>query len=197
MSTFRNRWLLSGAAVIALSGTAVGGVSSASALTTGAATAASTPYCGIKWGSLPKAGGSNSAPLVTSRTGQHSCFDRLVFEFNGAANSYRVEYTNEVYTEGRGLPLSPQTAGGALLKVVLLEPAYDQAGRDTYLHQPTDHVAKVSGYRTLRDVVYGGSFEGQTTFAVGVRARLPYRVFTLSGPGSSSRIVLDVAHRWS
>jgi hypothetical protein len=197
MSTFRSRWLLPGAAVIALSGTAFGGVSSASALSTRAAKAASTPYCGIKWGSLPKAGGSNSAPLVASRTGQHSCFDRLVFDFNGAANRYSVQYANEVYTEGRGLPLSPQTAGGALLKVVLLEPAYDEAGRDTYRHQPTDHVAKVSGYRTLRDVVYGGSFEGQTTFAVGVRARLPFRIFALSGPGSSSRIVLDVAHRWS
>ena len=29
-----------------------------------------------------------------------------------------------------------------------------------------------------------GSFEGQTTLGVGVRARLPFRVFTLAGPGS-------------
>ena len=58
------------------------------------------------------------------------------------------------------------------------------------------HLASVSGYRTLRDVVYGGSFEGYTAFGVGVRARPPFRVFTLAGPGNHSRIVIDVAHHW-
>ncbi len=45
-------------------------------------------------------------------------------------------------------------------------------------------------------MVFGGSFEGYTTFAVGVRATLPFRVFILAGPGSHSRVVLDIAHRW-
>ena len=58
-------------------------------------------------------------------------------------------------------------------------------------------MADVAGYRTLRDVVYGGTFEGYTTFGVGVRARLPFRVLTLAGPDGGSRIVIDVAHRWS
>jgi hypothetical protein len=31
---------------------------------------------------------------------------------------------------------------------------------------------------------------------LGVRARLPFRVFTLDGPGSMSRLVIDVAHHW-
>ena len=52
------------------------------------------------------------------------------------------------------------------------------------------------GRYTLRQVALAGSFEGQTTFGVGVRARLPYRVFLLDGPGNGSRLVLDVAHRW-
>jgi len=30
-----------------------------------------------------------------------------------------------------------------------------------------------------------------------VRARLPFRVFVLAGPGNGSRLVIDVAHRWS
>jgi hypothetical protein len=139
----------------------------------------------------------STAALVTSRSGQHGCFDRVVFEFNGPANGYQIRYTNEVYTEGQGLPLSPHMAGGALLSIHLLEPAYDEAGRATYAHRPGDHVANASGFRTLRDVVYGGSFEGNTTFAVGVRARLPFRVLVLAGPGLHSRIMLDVAHRWS
>jgi hypothetical protein len=29
-----------------------------------------------------------------------------------------------------------------------------------------------------------------------VRARLPFRVFTLSGPGGGSRLVIDVYQHW-
>jgi hypothetical protein len=195
MSTFKRRFLFFIAPLSVLVGTSlgVGGVASA-----GTATSVAAPYCGIRWGSLPKGGGSLSpSPLVASRTGQHSCFDRVVFEFNGPANGFQVQYANEVFTEGQGLPLSPRTAGGALLSVHFLEPAYGEAGQATFAHQTGDHVANAAGYRTLRDVVYGGSFEGHTTFAVGVRARLPFRVFVLSGPDSQSRIVVDIAHRWS
>jgi hypothetical protein len=49
---------------------------------------------------------------------------------------------------------------------------------------------------TFRQVVFDGTFEGQTQIGLGVRARLPFRVFTLAGPGGGSRLVIDVAHRW-
>ncbi len=165
---------------------------SAAAVTASAA----QPYCGITWGSLPKGNDTmSSAALVNVRTGQHPCYDRVVFDFQGPATGYRVGYGAAV-SQGKGDPLS--VAGGAQLSVELLEPAYDvETGALTYPHAFGDHVANVAGYRTLRDVVYGGSFEGYTTFGVGVRARLPFRVFTLAGPGTHSRIVLDVAHRWS
>jgi hypothetical protein len=158
----------------------------------GALTATAVPpYCGITWGSGAKSGGTLSqAPLLMTRTGRHDCFDRVVFEFGAPASGYAVNY-GEAYTQGQGLPLSPYTAGGALLNVVLLAPV-----SVTYPGQAGDHVANVLGYRTLRDVVFGGSFEAHTTFAVGVRARLPFRVFVLSGPGAHSRIVVDVAHQW-
>jgi len=163
-----------------------------------AASGAPSPYCGITWGSAAKTGGElRAAALVSTRTGRHDCYDRLVFEFRGGADGSRINYADEVYTEGEGRPLAGETAGGALLRVQLLEPAYDpEAGGVTYPHRSGDHVAGLAGYRTLRDVVYGGTFEGYTTFAVGVRARLPFRVLVLPGPGSHSRIVLDVAHRW-
>jgi hypothetical protein len=54
----------------------------------------------------------------------------------------------------------------------------------------------VTGYQTFRQVAWAGSFEGQSTIALGVRARLPFRVFTLAGPGTGSRLVIDVAHFW-
>jgi hypothetical protein len=158
--------------------------------------AAAAPYCGITWGSAAKSGGTlSAAPLIAVRTGRHDCYDRVVFEFDGPADGFSVEY-GEAWTDGEGLPLSPYTAGGALLAVSLRAPAYDDQHVSTYPHRTGDHVANVLRYDTLRDVVFGGSFEGYTTFAVGVRARLPFRVTVLPGPGGHSRVVLDVAHRW-
>jgi hypothetical protein len=155
------------------------------------------PSCGTTWGSLPKVDDAMStASLTDARTGRHDCYDRVVLEFQGSATGYSVNYADHVFSQGRGDDLS--MAGGAKLSVVLHEPAYDvQTGASTYPHSVGAHVANVSGYRTLRDVVYGGSFEGQTTLGIGVRARLPFRVFTLAGPGAHSRIVIDVAHQWS
>ncbi len=57
-------------------------------------------------------------------------------------------------------------------------------------------MADVSGYTTFRQVAFAGSFEGQTTVGLGVRARLPFRAFVIAGPGDGSRLVIDVAHRW-
>ena len=179
------------ALVVAL--TALLGGAAAAAPST-AATGA--PYCGITWGSGGRTAGTlSSAPLGEVRTGRHDCYDRVVFEFDGRVTGYAVGY-GETYTEGEGRALSPYTAGGALLRVSLRAPAYDDEHAATVPYRVGDHVANVLRYRTLRDVVFGGSFEGYTTFAVGVRARLPFRVFVLAGPGTHSRIVLDVAHQW-
>lgn len=158
--------------------------------------ASSAPYCGITWGSLPKAGGALSrSPLLGVRTGQHDCYDRVVFDFRGPATGFQAAY-GSAFEQGRGGKLS--VAGGATIAVVLLDPAYDiQTGAVTFPHNTGDHVADVRGFRTLREVVYGGSFEGYTTMAIGVRARLPFRVLSLSGPGGRSRLIVDVADRWS
>ena len=86
--------------------------------------------------------------------------------------------------------------GGAFLEIVV-GPAYDpNTGAATYAPANRRELVNVSGWRTFRQVAYGGSYEGETTIGLGVRARLPYRVFTLAGPGSNSRLVIDVAHRW-
>ena len=163
-------------------------------VTAGPAQAAS-PYCGIRWGSLPKAAGTASEhPLGAVRTGRHGCFDRVVFEFDGPADGYEVRYVSRLHTDGDGRRLD--VAGGAILELDLKANVFDPLRHPHYSQRPGAHVAKVGGYRTLRDVVYAGCFEGRTTFGVGTRARLPFRVFRLSGPADHSRIVVDVAHRW-
>ena len=70
------------------------------------------------------------------------------------------------------------------------------AQKATYLPKNRKEVVDVTGYRTFSQVAWAGSFEGQTTIGLGVRARLPYRVFVLDGPGNRTRLVVDVAHRW-
>ncbi|GGK29993.1 hypothetical protein GCM10010124_23430 [Pilimelia terevasa] len=153
---------------------------------------ASAAACAHDWGSAPKSGGGMHLPgLFRVIPSTSACWDRLTFTFAGSVNGYRVRY-GETYTEGEGRALSPYTAGGALLNVTLLAPAQPPG----FTVGTGAHAVNAIRYRTLRDGVFGGSFEGQSTFAVGVRARLPFRVFTAAGPGGDSRIILDVLHAW-
>jgi hypothetical protein len=82
------------------------------------------------------------------------------------------------------------------LQIVALAAAYDDVGNPTYRPANASELVDVSGWRTFRQIAWAGSFEGQTTIGLGVRARLPFRVFILDGPGTGSRLVIDVAHRW-
>lgn len=151
-------------------------------------------YCGITWGSLDKTAGpgtSPRSPLTDIRTGQHACYDRMVFDVVGAAPGYRVHYVDRVTTVGSGstLPLT----GGARIEIVLRAPASTPHGRITYSARTGGALPGVdlTGYRTFRSARYGGSFEGVTIVGLGVRARLPFRVFKLD-----HRLVVDVAHQW-
>jgi hypothetical protein len=153
--------------------------------------AAHGPYCGQRWGSMPKVVTTGSTgEVVNVRAGRHRCFDRLVIDVSGHLGGYFVRYVGAVRHDGSGelVPLR----GGARLQVVATAPAV-----------PTDaffvdvgELIDVARYRTFRQVAWAGSFEGHTTIGLGVRARLPFRVFILRGPGDTSRLVVDVAHRW-
>jgi hypothetical protein len=159
------------------------------------ANAAAAPFCANTWGSLPEARAAAAvAPLTGIRAGRHPCFDRVVFDVRGRADGYDVRYVPTVTTDGAGqvVPLR----GGARLQIVVVAPAYDDAYRPTYRPANRAELVPVTGWRTFRQIAWAGSFEGQSTIGLGVRARLPFRVFTLAGPGTGSRIVLDVAHRW-
>jgi hypothetical protein len=155
------------------------------------AAAAHGPSCGQRWGSTPEVLGTGSAgEVVDVRAGRHACFDRLVLDVDGDLDGYFVQYVDVVRQDGSGdvVPLR----GGARLQVTATAPVV-----------PTDsffvaggELVDVRTYRTFRQVAWAGSFEGSTTVGLGVRARLPFRSFILDGPGGTSRLVVDVAHRW-
>ena len=158
--------------------------------------AAAGAACATGWGSLPKtSAATTTAPLTGVRAGRHDCYDRLVLDLGaGPATGYSVSYVGAVQQDGSGavVPLR----GGARLAVVAHAPAYDAAGTPTYVPRDPRELAPVAGDRTFRQVAWAGSFEGSTTVGLGVRARLPFRVLVLAGPGAGSRLVVDVAHTW-
>ncbi|HSO16805.1 MAG TPA: hypothetical protein VLS95_12705 [Arthrobacter sp.] len=157
--------------------------------------ASAAPYCGLVWGSLAKVDADMSqAKLTNVRTGQHYCFDRLVIDLNGPVEGYTIRYVPQVTQDGSGLPIPLR--GQAFLQVTVNAPAYDDKGEPTYKPANQNELTDVNGYQTFRQVAWAGSFEGYSTLGLGVRARLPFRVFTLAGPDAGSRLVIDVAHFW-
>lgn len=159
------------------------------------ATAAS---CGVTWGSLPRTSAdTGNRPLTNVRTGRHECYDRMVLDIRGdlPADSvgYQVRYVDEFRQDGSGNLID--IGGGAILEIVASAPSYDPE-----THEPTYGGkggkplpgVNLAGYKTFRDARFGASYEGTTQLGLGVRARLPFRVFSLG-----DRLVIDVAHSWT
>lgn len=152
---------------------------------------AKAPYCGIRWGSLPEQRSLGSTgEVVDVRAGRHACFDRLVLDVSGDVGGYYVRYVDRVRQDGSGQVVPVR--GGARLEVVVTAPP---TPTDSWF-RPNGELLDTRHYRTFRHLAWAGSFEGQSTFGLGVRARMPFRVFLLDGPGTGSRMVVDVAHRW-
>lgn len=155
-----------------------------------AVAAAPAPYCGITWGSGEKSVNPTQTGNVTNiRSGRHDCYDRLVFDVTGPVNGYWVSYVDQVTEDASGIPVPLR--GGARLSITIQAPSYDHTGAMTYTYANRRELVNVTGYQTFRQVAWAGSWEGTTSIGLGVRARLPFRVFTLPG-----RVVIDVAHFW-
>ena len=162
-----------------------------------AAPAAAAPGCSTAWGStLETASGPGTGTVDEIRTGQHACFDRIVVDVDGAHGDdigYRVEYVDQVTHDGSGAAIPLR--GNADLRIVVVAPAHE-GGTATYDPADDAEAENVAGYRSLRQVAWAGSAEGVSNVGVGVRARLPFRVTVLDGPGDGARVVVDVAHTW-
>jgi hypothetical protein len=160
-------------------------------------TTTQTTACPTGWGSTAKTRSAATSDSVTNiRTGRHACFDRMVVDVPGAGTSelgYNVRYVSRLYQDGSGNHIA--VGGGAVLEVRVAAPAYDpETGKPTYPVSAGQRLKGVdlTGYRTFRDARFAGSFEGDTQIGLGVRARLPFRVWV-----ATDRIVIDVAHNWT
>ncbi len=163
------------------------------------ASAASAYSCETQWGSLVKQRAPYTSKQIRDvRAGRHHCFDRLVIDLGGTGRGrlgYQVRFVTTVTMDGSGAPVALR--GGAQLRVIIKAPAYDDSGSATYGPASWTELVDVRGYRTFRQVSWAGTHEGQTTIGLGVRARLPMRVFVLTDSGGRYHLVVDVAHAWS
>ncbi len=173
-------------------------LAAAAASTAVALPSASAATCPTGWGSLAETvDDRGGGTLDDVRAGRHECYDRLVLDLDGidaSDVSYDVRYVGQVVRDGSGTPVPLR--GGADLQVVVHTPAHTDGGTATYDPRVDAEAVGVTGYSTFRQVAWAGSFEGSSTVGLGVRARLPFRVVVLDGPGDGSRLVVDVAPTW-
>lgn len=145
------------------------------------------------WGSLPKsAPGMSPGDIVGARIGIGPCADRIVFDVEGPTPGWDVRYVSQITADGSG-EVIPIPEAGAKLLIVIRTNAHDiNTGRPTLTSIPDP-----AQFPVFRGIVLAGDFEGITTVGLGVRARLPFRTFSLPGPlKGHSRIVIDVARSW-
>jgi hypothetical protein len=158
--------------------------------------------CATGWGTGAKSTGTrmSAAELYLVRAGRHTCYDRLVFDVNGAAAvDASVRYDRTVLSDPAGRPVP--VSGHAALQVIVRAP-YLGAGSSG--HQPYRKVPSVGarlvpastlgGLAVVRDVRFAGTFEGVTTVAVGVSTRLPFRVLVIRDH-AGRHVVVDIARR--
>jgi hypothetical protein len=152
------------------------------------------PRCDTHWGSLVKAAPADNPELAGKYSlynvsaGRHACFDRLVLNFTGPIIGYSVGYVDLAFTRPDGDVAGVR--GGARLEIIA------RASMSRFEPENPREVVPVEGWRTFRQVVDPGSFEGQSELGLGVRSRLPFRTFVLAGPADGTSLVVDVAHRW-
>jgi hypothetical protein len=132
---------------------------------------------------------SETALLERVAVGSHEGYDRVVFQFRDGLPGYRVEYAEPpLHEDGSGNVV--ELDGNAFV-VVRMEPAsgFDLTVPEGKLVYTGPRRLPGPGTPVL-EVVRTGDFEAVLTWAVGLEARVPYRVLTLENP---ARIVVDFA----
>lgn len=126
------------------------------------------------------------ATLRAVRAARNEGWDRVVFEFDGAAvPGYHVEYVDRPRHCGSGD--AAQVAGQGWLEVrITPAQAHTEAGQPTMAQRETRLALPV-----LKEMEQTCDFEAEVTWVLGVASPNGYRVSELTGP---TRLVVDVKH---
>lgn len=129
-----------------------------------------------------------AATVRAVRVGRHQGFDRIVFEFAGGRPAYTIRPVTVARRGGSGAAI-PVTGASALQIDLQAWTVDHETASYPLTFQPQGPLSP--GYPMLRQVRYGGEFEGVSTFAAGLSARTGFRVLELANP---TRLAIDVAH---
>jgi len=125
--------------------------------------------------------------LTAVRVGEHTGYDRVVFQFSGGLPAVTADRVAVVYTDPKGTPVA--LAGQSYLHVVF-------RGASAVCPQPmqrtwTGTSVLTPYYSQLLMVSAAGDFEGYLSFGIGLAAPGSYHIVTLTSP---DRVVIDVSH---
>jgi hypothetical protein len=137
--------------------------------------------------SSPAACREPGAYLTGVRAGQHSGYDRVVFQFSGGVPPVQVGYVPSVQQDPKGTPVP--LAGQAYLHVVF-HGATAWCPRPAHATYPGP-ATLTPYYPALLVVSAAGDFEGYLSFGLGVAGHAAYHISRLASP---DRLVIDVSH---
>jgi hypothetical protein len=182
---------LAGAATLSGVAAAAPAIATSSTAASASGAAAHRAGCTLNWGTNAKHRGSSAITVATRvqavRAGKHGCFDRLVIDMSGGKRPpFSARYVKQIVADPSGKVL--KVKGRAKILITVRGPA------GKHYHPNAVNLTDVSGFKTFRQVRGAGSFERVTSIGLGVRAKLPFRVFELGSSQSGWRIVIDVAH---
>ena len=125
--------------------------------------------------------------LTAVRVGEHTGYDRVVFQFSGGLPAVTADRVAVVYTDPKGTPIA--LAGQSYLHVVF-------RGASAVCPQPmqrtwTGTSVLTPYYPQLLTVSAAGDFEGYLSFGIGLATPGSYHIVTLTSP---DRVVIDVSH---
>lgn len=123
------------------------------------------------------------------RVGRHDGFDRVVLETSGTGTpGWDIRYVPQAASQGSGDAIA--VGGDAVLQVTLTGVGYPyDTGVDEF---PIGNRVAAPDTATVTEVVFDGTFEGQSVAFVGTTAQTPFRVYLLESP---ARVVVEVADR--
>jgi hypothetical protein len=133
---------------------------------------------------------STPALLTNVRTGRQPCADRVVFDFDGQAPGFTVQYEPGPFTFGESGETI--TIDGSAFLVVRLSPAsgVDLSSTDARETYTGPERITPSGLAHVREVRRLSDFEAQMVWVIGLDATRPFTVATLTSP---TRVYLDIA----
>lgn len=206
--------LLSAAAATAL----VGGTLVVATAPAAQATPAPCNYAGWNNG-LKNATNPTEGFVGDIDAGRHRCYERIVVRRSGDSwPGYDIRYVPVASTDGEGCP-AKLGRGNKVLRVMVDSPAYNHYGQPTTPNRfkkikPGEPCYKkilplrtwtnaahtswqtisFASYKSIKTSAWLGSFEGQTSFALGIKptpacGKPVFRVFTANG---NRDVVIDV-----